>query len=171
MVRRALDGKIKSELDAMGGTRLAQETKIVDGAERGMDGIVTTFVAANRVGTADVVGRDGQAVIFAFAIGRTDRMDRRQVEDIKSHLFDARQVPDDITERSVTVWVVGCRTRKQLIPSSENRLSTLDIERQCPLIPDAKRRLLRQLHRLAQIIGQKNLDARGGIGGDEPGQS
>src|SRR5262249_42851692 len=111
-VRGAVDGKIKRKRAAMGGTRLAQETKIVDSAERGMDNIVTTFGAANRVGTADVVGRDSQAVIFAFAIGRADRMDRRQVKDIKSQLFDARQVPDDITERAVTVWVVGCRTRK-----------------------------------------------------------
>src|SRR5262249_60395959 len=97
MVRRALDGKIKSELDAMGGTRLAQETKIVDGAERGMDGIVTTFVAANRVGTADVVGGDGQAVIFAFAIGRTNRMDRRRVRDIKSHLFYSLEGRESVT--------------------------------------------------------------------------
>src|SRR5262249_51494101 len=111
MVGRALDGKIKSKLDAMGGTRFAQETKIVDGAERGMDGIVTTFSATNRVGTADVVGRDGQAVVFALAIGRADRMDRRQVEDIKSHPFNARQMSDDVTERAMAVRVVGCRTR------------------------------------------------------------
>ena len=68
MVGRALDGKIKRKLHAMGGTRSAQETKIVDGAERGMDGIVTTIGVTNRVGAANVVGRDGQAVVFALAI-------------------------------------------------------------------------------------------------------
>ena len=71
--------------------RVAQPPKVVERAERGMDRVVPAFAAADRVRAADVVGLGAQAVVLAFAIGVSDRMDRWQIKNVKAHVANRRQ--------------------------------------------------------------------------------
>jgi hypothetical protein len=59
------------------GRSRAQLPKVVEGAESGMDRRVPALAATDRVRAADVVCLGAQAVVLAFAIGVSDRMDRR----------------------------------------------------------------------------------------------
>jgi hypothetical protein len=51
-----------------------------------MDRRVPALAATDRVRAADVVCLGAQAVVLAFAIGVSDRMDRRQIEHVKAHV-------------------------------------------------------------------------------------
>src|SRR6266702_1983311 len=170
LVGRALDRKIKRNLHTVSGTGVAQQPEIINCAKCGMDCIVTAFGAANRQWAADVIRPDGQAVVFALAICRADGMDRRQVKDIEPHRSYSRQMPDDILKGTVSVGVVSCRTRKQLIPSPEDRLRTLHIDRKLPRIPEAEERLRSLSHHLPQVIRREDRNACVNIRVSEPAQ-
>ena len=86
---------------------------------RGWIGVVTAFAAADRVGAAGIVRLGAQRVVLALAIGRADRMDRRQIKDVEAHVPERRQARDDVVECAMASRLVGARAGKQLVPGRE----------------------------------------------------
>src|ERR1700722_10176264 len=106
---------------------VAQAAKVVQTAERRMEGVVPAFAAADRIRTSDIVWLALQAVVFAFAILAPNRMNRREVEDIESHVANRGQSGDRVGECAVTTFVVGRRPRKQFVPRGKGCLRPLDV--------------------------------------------
>jgi hypothetical protein len=98
-----------------------QPPEILRGTEVGVDCIVTAVASADRVGTAGIVGRGLQGVVAAFAIGRADGMDGREVKDVEPHVANPRQVGNDVVEGPQ-------RAREELVPARELRLGALDFD-------------------------------------------
>ena len=88
MVRGALKGQIERDLEAVLPGPLDQPAEAGQGAELGMDLKVTTLLRPDRPGTAGVLRAGLQSVVLAFAIGSTDGVDGRQVEDVEAHARD-----------------------------------------------------------------------------------
>src|SRR6202030_204844 len=118
----ALDGEVERDLDAVCARRAAQPAEIVDAAERRMDGVVAALAAADRVRAAEIVRRGAQAVVAALAVGRADRMNRREIDDVEAHVADRRQQADHVVEPAMALGIVRRRAWKQLVPAGETRL-------------------------------------------------
>ena len=93
MVGRALDGEIERDLQAVFARRGDQAAKILERAERRMNRVVPAFGAADGIGAAGIVRAGASGVVAALAVGRADRMDRREIEHVEAHVADARQAP------------------------------------------------------------------------------
>jgi hypothetical protein len=50
--------------------------------------------AANSIGAANITWLEGEAVVFSFAVGRADWMDRRQIQDVKVPCRSVESVAD-----------------------------------------------------------------------------
>ncbi len=87
--------------------RTDQPAEILQRAEFGKDGVVTAFLAADRVGAADIIRLGVEAVVAALAVGVSDRMDGREIQHVESHRADARQVRDHIVESAMPSWITG----------------------------------------------------------------
>ena len=68
-----------------------QVFKLIDRTEFGMNGIVTTLCRANAVGNTRLIRQAGNGVVFAFAVGRSDGVNRWQIQHIEAHTGNARQ--------------------------------------------------------------------------------
>src|SRR3979411_2268080 len=106
MVERALYGKVECDLQAVFTRSGNQTAKILRRAQRRMNRIVPTLGAADGIGTAGIIGAGLEGVVATLAVGRADRMDRREIEDVEAHVADARHGLDDVVERAE-------RTRKE----------------------------------------------------------
>ena len=119
MIRRALECNVQSDLDAL---RSGCGNQVVEIGERAKLR-VNRFVAAQIAGSlrAQCRVRDGcpvadrprtpwrirrsiGRVIWPFAERASDGMNRRQINDVKSHGGNLGQLPLDIAERSVLAW-------------------------------------------------------------------
>ena len=119
MIERTLDGEIERDLQALLGRGGDQAAKILRRAERRMNRVVPALDATDGIGAAGIVWPGRKRVVATLAVGRADRMDRREVEDIEAHVADARQGLDDVVERAEGA-------RKELVPARELGLRPLD---------------------------------------------
>jgi hypothetical protein len=86
-------------------------------------------LAADGIGTADIALRRVQRVVGALAIAAADRVDRREIEHVETHVLDARQVALHILKCAVPVGVVAHRPGENLIPAGEAGLDAIGIDR------------------------------------------
>src|ERR1039458_435052 len=86
VVRRALEGNVEPQFHAVVMDGGDQVVEVGEGAERGMDGLVTAFSRANCPRAAFVFPAGGDGVIDAFTEGGANGMDGRQVDDAEAPL-------------------------------------------------------------------------------------
>ena len=116
MVRRALHGKIQRHFHVVllaGGNKTAE---VLKRAQLGMDGVVSAFGGADRVGAAGIAFLCGHRIVAALAVFPADRMDRREVDDVKAHGRDIGQPLDAVPERSVLTRHLALAARDHLVP-------------------------------------------------------
>ena len=90
---------------------------------------------ADRIWAADIARLGAQRIVAALAVGRADRMDRREIQHVETHGADRRQTPDHVGERAVARRIVGGGARKHLVPAGEPGLRPIDIERNLRCVP------------------------------------
>src|SRR4026207_1599238 len=86
---------------------------------------MATFNRADRPRAAGIVGGGIGDIIFAFPMRAADRMDRRKIKRVKTHLGDLRQASFAICECSMTPRFGGTGTRKKFVPRAESSFVAL----------------------------------------------
>lgn len=130
MIRRALHGEIERELEAVFQAGRHQRAEVLDGAELGMQCIVPTLGRADRVGRAGLaLGCDG-GIVAALAAGAADRVDRREIQHVKTHRGDVGHARDAVAQRAVLAGDRALAARHHLIPGPEARVVAVDDQRE-----------------------------------------
>ncbi len=100
-------------------------------------------------GTSWIFGTGGGRVVFPFAVGRSDGMNWRQIQDIESHRGDVRQAGLAILEGAVAAGDAAAGTRKQLIPRAEAGFHTIHDQLQLMIVASGAGAIRIALHELA----------------------
>ncbi|MCY1436080.1 hypothetical protein D9M71_521950 [compost metagenome] len=129
MVLGTLDGKIQGDFQTMGRSGRHQSAKVFAGTQLRVNRLVPAFLATNRIGAARIIGTRRQRVVRAFAVAAPDRVDRREIQHIETHVLDHRQPRMHVIEGAMARRAVGDRAREQFIPAGELRQFALDIHR------------------------------------------
>ncbi len=93
VVRCALQGEVESDLHTQCPGLGDELVEVLDRAQRRVDGIVATALAADRPGRAGIVGTRDEGVVRALAVDLPDGMDRWQVDHVEAHRGDGGQPP------------------------------------------------------------------------------
>ncbi len=121
MVRRALDGEVERDLEAVLAGRGDKAIEVLESfrapdarrrmaAVGGPDGIDAARVGWSRA----------QGVVAAFSVGDADRMNGRQIENIEAEVADIRKASDHIVKRAMAFSVARLRPGEQLVPGAES---------------------------------------------------
>src|SRR3954453_19405844 len=129
MVRRTLHREVDGDLQPAVLRCGNQPTEVVECAKLWMDSVVPPFRAADRVGTAEILRGRAQGVVATLAVGRPDRMDRREVLHVEAHRPDRWQPRDNIAECPMPCRIVGGRAWEHLIPTGKGGLRPVYVNR------------------------------------------
>src|SRR5439155_11203517 len=149
VVGRALDREVDADLDPQL-LRLGDELlELFERAELRVDRVVAAELGADRPGAARVERTRFERVVLALAVRASDRVDRREVDDVEAELRKLRQHRAHALEAAPGTW-------KELVPRAEARKHAVDVdlERLRPRLPRAVARLLRE-----HLVGRDALDA------------
>src|SRR6266849_9974993 len=91
-----------------------------------MNRFVPTFFGPNGPWTSGVVGRRRRRVVLALSLGSPDRMDRWQVQDVKSHARDVIEPVDAIAKSTVASRIRGARAGEHFVPGTKARSLWVD---------------------------------------------
>src|SRR5829696_9473485 len=86
-----------------------------------MDADVPALLGPDGPRRPDVVRFGDQNVVPALAVRRSDRVDRRQVDDVEAELRELRQHARDAREAAP-------RAREELVPRAEARHFAVDVD-------------------------------------------
>src|SRR5690606_12634240 len=103
-----------------------QFLKLVQGAQLGVYGIVAAFGRPNGIRTARIVRTSLQGIIAPLAIAKADRMNRRHVQHVKSHVAYGRQAFDHIGKAAMPASHRALRAREKLVPTGKSGLAPVD---------------------------------------------
>src|SRR5690606_14853290 len=92
---------------------------VLDRAEVRMDRCVSALAGPDRPGAAGIARCDVQYVARALAVGRSYRVDGRQVQHIEAHRRDPWQLPRRLLERRAARGVGRGGTGEHLVPRAE----------------------------------------------------
>ncbi len=112
MVGRALNREVERDVESEPGRGGGQPAHVLDGAELGVDGVVTAVLVADRPRRAGIGRPGGERVVGALAVGVADRVDRRQIDDVEAELGEPRELGLDAAQPAP-------RAREQLVPGAE----------------------------------------------------
>ena len=108
--------------------RVGQLDDVVDGAQLGVHRRVPAFGRADRPRAAGVVGRRRRRVVATLALGRADRVDRRQVDDVEAHRLDVVEPVDGVGQRAVARRRGERRAGEELVPRAEAGAHRVDLD-------------------------------------------
>jgi hypothetical protein len=100
----------------------------------GVDGGEATLAAADRPRASRLAGPRDQRVVASLAVRASDRVDRRQVDDVEPHRRDPLQPFFGIAKRGAAVGR-GARAREHLVPGGEARPLAVDDDLELSLGP------------------------------------
>src|SRR5438270_12344175 len=86
MIGRYLKRDIERHVDSALARRDDQMLEVIHRPKLGMDRLVTPLGAADRPRAPGIVRVRGDLIVASFPKGRSDRMDRREVEHVEAHL-------------------------------------------------------------------------------------
>src|SRR5215475_12804833 len=125
MIGGTLEGDVEGYLYPMLLGCGNQAPEIVQGPELWMDGRMPTGIRPNGPGTAWVIGGGYGGIVLALAVDLANRMDGREIEDVKTHMRQIGQTCFAILKRTVLAWQRRAGARKHLVPGAEAGLGTL----------------------------------------------
>ena len=103
--------------------------EVVERAELARIALVAAVGGADRPRAADVVGPGDERVVAALAAAAADRVDRREVQHVETHVLDIGQPGLAVVEGAVARRIVGSRARKKFVPGREAGPFALDGQR------------------------------------------
>src|SRR5579864_5740383 len=101
MIGRTLDCEIERQLHTVFRGGVAHPPEIIERAEAGMNGVVPALGTADRVGTAWVARFGAWRIVATLSVGAPDWVNRRKIDDVKTHRADGRQPADHVIEGAV----------------------------------------------------------------------
>ena len=119
VVGRALDGKVERDLDAHGAGRRDEMVEVGQRAEQRIDGGVPSVAVANGPGAAGVAGLGVARVVLPLAIGYSDGMHRRDVDDVESHRGELGEPSLGLAQRGPDLGISALGPREELVPIAE----------------------------------------------------
>ena len=117
---------------------------------------MTALLRANCPWAAHVALLRLRGVVLALAKAAADRMNRRQIEHVESHLLHVIQLRGDIAQRAMLSRLAP-GARKQLVPAGEARPLAIHPHAQCALVAGLHFRLRIPVHDRQQRSRQKPL--------------
>src|SRR5580704_17639556 len=84
-----------------------------------------------------------------------DRMDRREIDDVKPHGAHGRKPADDVLKRAMTSGLPRRGAREHLVPRADPSLRPFDLNRNCGFVPDEKMACRSAAHRLLRLLCQQ----------------
>ena len=123
-----------------------------------MNGVVTPASPPIAYGLPGSSASSLQRIVAALAVGLADRMDRREIEHIESHVADARQVADHVVEGAVAVRIVAHRAGEDLVPARESGGFAIRLDGVFDLGADSTRAAVRRGHQGGDLWGEEDLD-------------
>ena len=126
VVRRALNGKVQSDLHFQFLRPTDERTEIVHRPQLRMDGLMAALLRTDRVGGTDIPRFANQRIVFTFAVCVTDRMDGKQVDDVKSHFLNFGQTGFTVFERPVHPRLGSLRAQIHFVPRAETGAFAVD---------------------------------------------
>src|SRR5205823_13523175 len=148
------------DLEAVLPGPLDQPAEAGQRAELGMDLKVTTLLRPDRPGTAGALRAGLQSVVLAFAIGSTDGVDGRQVEDVEAHARDVGQARFQVLEGAVASGLRRARPGEALVPGRVARLQRIDLNDLAAVVDDRPLAIRVAAHQLSQLRVQPQPRAR-----------
>src|SRR6185437_1935253 len=121
VVGRAVDGEVEGDLHLEGVAGGHEAVEVGEGAEAGLDGVVTALLRADGVRAAGIAGRSHEAVVAALALGAADGMDGREVDDIEAEGRDLGQASLALGEGGAAAGHGALGAREHLVPGTETR--------------------------------------------------
>src|SRR5256885_1107898 len=88
MIRRALIGEIQRNINPLAFRSRYKAPKIVESSKLGVNGLVSALLGTDRPRASGLAGRGFARVVFPFAMGVPDRMNRRKVNNVEAHFSD-----------------------------------------------------------------------------------
>lgn len=107
-----------------------QAPEVLAAAQLRVNGVMTALGAADGIGAAGVAGLGAQGIVAALAKLRADRVNRREVQHVETHVADHRQAFVHVVEGAVAFRAVGDRAREQLVPAGELRRRAVHVDRE-----------------------------------------
>src|SRR5262245_8750405 len=125
MIGGTLEGDVEGYLYPMLLGCGDQALEIVQGPELWMDGRMPAGGRPNGPGTAWVIGSGHGGIVLTLAMDLANRMNGREIEDVKTHMSQIGQTCFTILERTVLAWQHRAGARKHLVPGAEAGLGTV----------------------------------------------
>src|SRR5438105_1562852 len=131
MIRRALIGEIQCDVDAPAFGSRYKVAKIIETSKLGVNRLMSTLLGADRPRASGLARHGFARVVFAFAMGAPDRMDRGKIKNVEAHFSHFRNDdPLAILERPAG-------SRKHFVPRTEARANRVDGNSQLPVMGDS----------------------------------
>ena len=154
MVGRTLHGEIERHFHI---ERLAgrdEFAEILQRAQLRMHRVVAAFGRTDRIGAAGIAIERGHRIVAALAIGLSDRVDRREIDDVKTHRPDIGKPRDAILEGAMLARRLALAARHHLVPGAGPRPRPVRDERK-QLRPRQIGPQLALRHRVLQFVGEQ----------------
>ena len=129
VIRRALDREVEGDLHAVLMTSLDQALEIGERSKLRVNRIMAALRRADRVRTAWIAGLSPEPIIAALSIGSSDRVNGRQVDDIKSKPGNIWKPSDAVAECPVPTWYVTLAARNHSVPRRSSCARAVDHQR------------------------------------------
>src|SRR6059036_3467736 len=134
--------------------------EVFESAEFRVDGLVSAVSRADCPWTAGGARLATERVVLALAIGAADRVDRWQIEHVKTHAGDVWKAGLDVRKRAISAGLGRGGARKHLVPRAEYRLRWIDDQRQLSLVPSCTASIGVSRHQPGEVFAQSNLHCR-----------
>ena len=119
VIRRALIGEIQRNIDPPAFRSRYKAPKIVESSKLGVNGLVSALLGTDRPRASGLAGRGFARVVFPFAMGVPDRMNRRKVKNVETHF-------SDFGNDALAIFECPAGPRKHFVPGTEARTNRID---------------------------------------------
>src|SRR5215475_409714 len=112
-----------------------ESAEVVQRSQMRVNGFMSAFGRSDGPWTADIMRLGGHRIVLSFSERVPDGMNRREINDVKTHGGYVGQPLLAILERAVALWVGGARTGEHFIPRGEAGLLAVDDDAQFLVVP------------------------------------
>src|SRR6266699_5634393 len=126
MVWRALECDIQCNLQSKFLRACHQSAEILESPQLWVNRFMPAFLRTDGPRASDVLGSGLFGIVLTLAVRTTYRMNRRKIENIKSHARDVLQTFLTIPEGPVLPGSCSARSREDLVPRAKPSSFTID---------------------------------------------